>query len=106
MNIQKLMKQAQEMQNKLTEVQSKFEQQEVEGTAGGGMVKIVLTGKNNAKSVSIDASLIDPSEKEVLEDLIVAAINDARAKVDSAFSEQMSAVSGSLGLPPGMKLPF
>ncbi len=106
MNIQKMMKQAQDMQSKLAKLQAELDVREIEGIAGGGAVKITLTGKGNAIRSSIDASVIDPNDKEMLEDLITAAINDARGKIDSTFTEEMGKVTSGLNLPPGMKLPF
>ena len=106
MNIQKMMKQAQEMQNKIASMQAKLEEEESEGSSGGGMVKVLMSGKGLVKKLSIDESLIDKSEKEMLEDLIVAALNDAKNKIESNISDQMSKLTGGLGLPAGLKLPF
>jgi DNA-binding YbaB/EbfC family protein len=101
-----MMQQAQSLQNKIGEMQKKLESEESEGTSGGGMVKVVLSGKHECKRLTIDPKLIDPNDKEMLEDLIIAAFNDARAKVETNYTEQMSKVAGSMGLPAGMKLPF
>ena len=101
-----MLKQAQEAQAKIATMQAQLEEQEVEGKSGGGMISVQMTGKYGLKKISIDKSLIDPNEKEMLEDLIVAAFNDAKTKVDSNANEQMSKIAGGLGLPPGMKLPF
>jgi DNA-binding YbaB/EbfC family protein len=106
MNIQKMMKQAQEMQQKIADMQAKLEEEESEGSSGGGMVVVRLSGKGLMKKITIDAKLMDPSEKEMLEDLIVAAHNDAKNKVEASASEKMSKIAGGLNLPPGMKLPF
>ena len=106
MNLQKMMKQAQEMQNKMAAMQAKLEESESEGASGGGLVKLVVSGKKSLKKITIDESLLVPAEKEVLEDLIVAAFNDAANKVDHAASEQMSQMTAGLSLPAGMKLPF
>lgn len=106
MNIQKMMKQAQEMQQKIATMQAKLEEEESEGSSGGGMVVVKLNGKGILKKITIDAKLMDPSDKEMLEDLIVAAHNDAKNKVDANANDQMSKVAGGLNLPPGMKLPF
>ena len=106
MNIQKIMKQAQEAQNKIAEMQKKLEEEETEGGSGGGMIVVRMNGKGALKRITIDKSLIDPNEKEMLEDLILAAFNDAKGKVEANASEQMSKIAGGLGLPPGMKLPF
>ena len=100
MNIQGIMKQAQMMQKKMEEEQAKLAQEEVEGTSGGGMVKIILNGKFEIKKLNLDPSLIDPEDKEVLEDLIVAAYNDAKGKVDDKMQSSMNAMTG------GLKLPF
>lgn len=105
-NISDLMKQAKEMQDKMQELQKKVEQTEVEGTAGGGMVKITINGKHIATKVEIDPSLINVEEKDVLEDLFVAAINDATKKVSENMNNELGSMSGGLNLPPGMKLPF
>jgi len=106
MNIQKMMKQAQEMQAKIATMQQKLEEAESEGSAGGGAVKLTISGKKLLKKIAIDDSLMIASEKEMLEDLIVAAFNDASNKVDQLASEQMGQMTAGLGLPPGMKLPF
>ena len=106
MNLQKMMQQAQQMQSKMTELQARLEAEETDGSAGGGMVGVRVNGKGNLLKASIDESLLKPDEKEVLEDLLVAAYNDARAKVDAAFSEEMKRMTGGMGLPPGLKLPF
>lgn len=106
MNLQKMMQQAQQMQEKMQTLQLKLEASEVEGAAGGGAVKVRLTGKNQLLKVEIDAGLLKPEEKEVLEDLIVAAHSDARKKIDDNFNEQMKQATSGLNLPPGLKLPF
>ncbi len=105
MNIQGLMKQAQMMQKKMQEEQERLATEEVEGTSGGGMVKITLNGKFTMTKINIDKSLVDPEETEVLEDLIMAAYNDAKDKVDVKMSDSMSSITGGLNL-GGMKLPF
>jgi nucleoid-associated protein EbfC len=99
-----LMKQAAELKSKMEAMQAELDQIEVEGTAGGGLVTVRLSGKGEMKSVRIDDSLIKPSEKEVIEDLIVAAHADARRKAEVLLQEKMKAVTGGLPLPPGMKL--
>lgn len=106
MNLQKMMKQAQEMQSKMMAMQAQLEESESEGSSGGGAVKLVISGKKMMKKITIDESLLVPAEKEVLEDLIVAAFNDASNKVDSIANQQMSQMTAGMGLPPGMKLPF
>ena len=106
MNIQKMMKQAQEMQRKMGEMQANLEASEMEGTAGGGAVKLTLNGKGALLRVHIDASVIDPAEKDMLEDLILAAHRDAKEKIDDATARAMGDVTGGLNLPAGLKLPF
>tara|TARA_B100000424_G_scaffold225882_1_gene186160 strand:- start:212 stop:535 length:324 start_codon:yes stop_codon:yes gene_type:complete len=101
-----MLKQAQELQKKMADAQKKVEELEAEGTSGGGLVKVKINGKNVTTSLSIDESLISKDEKEILEDLIVAALNDARENVQKKISEEMSSLTGGLKLPPGMKLPF
>lgn len=106
MNIAKMMKQAQQAQQKMQELQARIAQQEVTGQSGAGMVTVVMTGGGEMRKVKIDPSLVAPQEVEVLEDLIVAACNDARAKAEAAQQKAMAEVMGGMGLPPGMKLPF
>lgn len=101
-----IMKQAQGLQAKMQEIQEKIAAMEVEGVSGGGMVRIVLNGKGYAKAVAIEPSLMKEDEREVLEDLIAAAINDAKAKLETRSTEEMKALTAGLPLPPGMKLPF
>ena len=99
-----LMKQAAELKSKMEAMQAELEQLEVDGTAGGGLVTVRLSGKGEMKSVKIDDSLIKPQEKEILEDLIVAAHADARRKAEALMQEKMKSVAGGLPLPPGLKL--
>jgi len=106
MNFNKMMQQAAEMQKKLKEAQENLANVEVEGTSGGGLVKVTINGRNEIKKVDIDQSLIKPEDKEILEDLIVAAINEGRKKVEETAAEQMKNVTGGMNLPPGFKLPF
>lgn len=105
-DISQIMKQAKAMQEKMNELQEKVEKTEVEGSSGGGLVKVFVNGKHHAKKVSIDKSLLIGEEVEVLEDLIVAAINDATKKVSDNMNSELGSMSGGLNLPPGMKLPF
>ena len=105
-NLGQMMKQAQAMQAKMAEMQEKLGQLEVTGQSGAGMVKATLNGKSELRRLKIDPSLVDPNEVEVMEDLIVAAVNDARSKVETAVAEEMKKVTGGLDLPPGLKLPF
>ena len=99
-----LMKQAAELKSKMESMQAELDQIEVTGTSGGGLVSVKLYGKGEMKSVKIDDTLIKPSEKEVVEDLIVAAHADARRKAEALLQEKMKDVTGGLPLPPGMKL--
>ena len=101
-----LMKQAQAMQTKMAEAQAALEQLEVQGQAGGGLVTITLSAKGAMKHVAIDGSLMKADEKEILEDLIVTAHEDARRKAEGLAEEKMRDVTAGLPLPPGMKLPF
>tara|TARA_B100000795_G_C22536843_1_gene337288 strand:- start:270 stop:593 length:324 start_codon:yes stop_codon:yes gene_type:complete len=105
-NMGNMMKKVQEMQNKMQEVQKELEGKTVEANAGGGLVSIVMNGKHQVQSINIDPSLLNQDEKEVLEDLIKASLNQAKEKVDEMSSEEMKKVTGGLPLPPGMKLPF
>ncbi len=105
-NLAGLMKQASQMQSKMAEMQAKMEAATMEGQAGAGMVRVVLSGKGDLKSVTIDPKLADPAEMEMLQDLLVAAHADAKRKMDASMAEEMAAVTGGLQLPPGMKLPF
>jgi DNA-binding YbaB/EbfC family protein len=105
-NLSQMMKQAQQVQERMQSMQAELERVEMTGASGGGMVKLVVSGKGELKQVSIDKALLVPDDVEVLEDLIVAAFNDARAKVDANAADQMSKVTGGLSLPPGFKLPF
>lgn len=105
LNIQGIMKQAQQMQRKMQETQAKLGMEEREGTSGGNLVKVVLNGKSEMKSISIDKSLMNVKEVDVLEDLILAAYNDAHQKVDAMMEEGMKEATGGVGL-GGLKLPF
>ena len=105
-NLGQMMKQAQAMQAKMAEMQEKLSQLEVSGQSGGGMVTATLNGKSELRKLKLDPTLVDPNDVEVLEDLIVAAVNDAKAKVEARVAEEMKQVTGGLDLPPGMKLPF
>lgn len=105
-NIGNMMKQAQQLQKKMGEAQEKLNSIEVEGVSGGGMVKVLATAKGDVKRIMIDDTLMSKEEKEITEDLIVAAINDAKQKGEAASQEEMKSVTGGIPLPPGMKLPF
>lgn len=106
MDISKLMKQAGEMQAKMQEMQEQLADLEATGEAGGGMVKVTLNGKGYAKAVAIERALMKEDEAEILEDLIAAAINDAKSKLETETEERMKEMTSGLPLPPGMKLPF
>ena len=99
-----LMQQAQQMQQKMKELQEQLERQEIVGSSGAGMVKVTVNGKGETRQVEIDASLFKPEDKGVVEDLIVAAANDARSKVEETVQEQMKSITGGLPLPPGFRL--
>src|SRR5215218_10367479 len=105
-DFESIMQMAQNAQNELQKAQDSLDKVEVEGAAGGGMVKIRATAKGRILGVDLDESLLQPSEKTMLEDLIAAAINDARAKADAASAQEMQKMSSALPLPPGFKLPF
>lgn len=105
-NLGNLMKQAQEMQAKMAEMQERLSELTVDGVAGGGLVTVSLNGKGEMKGIKIDPSLIDPAEPEILEDLILAAHGDANSKAEARKQEEMKDLTGGLQLPPGMSLPF
>jgi hypothetical protein len=105
-NLANMMKQAQEVQAKMAEAQARLEQMEVAGASGGGMVQVTMTAKGALRRVRIDPSLVDPKDVGVLEDLIVAACNDARQKGEALVQEESQKLLGGLPLPPGIKLPF
>ena len=105
-DIMGMMKKAQDVQAKLQAAQEELGRVEVEGRAGGGMVTVTLTAKGELKGIGIDPSLLTPADKEMLEDLIVAAFADGKAKADRAAAEKMQELTAGLPLPPGMKLPF
>ncbi len=100
-----MMKQAAQLQTKMQELQAELDTIEVEGTSGGGMVSVRLTAKGDLKGVRIDDSLMKPSEKEIVEDLLIAAHADARRKAEAVMQDKMKALTGGLPLPPGMTLP-
>ncbi len=105
-SMEEIMKAAQNVQNQLQDAQSKLDGIEVEGAAGGGMVKVRATAKGRITGVEIDPNLLTPGDKEMLEDLIAAAFNDARAKADQVSNAEMQKMTAGLPLPPGFKLPF
>ena len=105
-NLGNMMKQAQQMQAKMAEMQTKMAEMEVTGISGGGVIQATLNGKFELKRLKLDSSVVDPNDVEVLEDLILAAFNDAKTKVESTMQDEMSKLTGGLTLPPGFKLPF
>ena len=105
-NLAQMMKQAQAMQAKMAEMQEKLADMKISGSAGADMVTVTLNGKGELRGVSIDPSLLKPDEAEILEDLIVAAHNDAKARLETRVQEETSSLMGGLELPPGIKLPF
>lgn len=100
-----MMKQAQKMQENMQKMQEEVANMEVQGEAGAGLVSLTMTGRHDVKSVSIDDSLMS-EDKELLEDLLAAAVNDAVRKIERSSQEKMASLTAGLGLPPGMKLPF
>ena len=105
-NLGDMMKQVQAMQSRMADMQAKLEQATVTGQSGGGLVKVTLNGKGMMTGVAIDASLLKPEEREIVEDLVMAAHADAKNKVEAMMAEEMKSVTGGLPLPPGLKLPF
>lgn len=105
-NIGQMLKQAQEMQSRMQAMQEDLANKEVIGQSGGGMVQVTTTGKGEVRNVKIDPSLAGPDDVEVLEDLLLAAFNDAKAKADAEMQEMMAELTGGMQLPPGFKLPF
>lgn len=105
-NFSKMMKQAQKLQTEMATVQEKVAQQEVEGISGAGLIKVRLNGKGDVLSIFIDASLMNPDEKDVLEDLIVAALGDGKQKSEAMMAEEMQKLMGDMKMPGGLSLPF
>ena len=105
-NIGNMMKQAQQLQKKISEAQEKLKSIDVEGSSGGGLVRVIVSAKGDLKKINIDESIIKPQEKEIIEDLILAAINDAKKKAEEVSTEEMKKLTGGIPLPPGFKLPF
>jgi len=105
-NMGGMMKKVQEMQTKMQEMQQELANKTIEAESGGGMVKVVMNGKQIVQSIDIDPSLLSADEKEVLEDLMKAALNQAKEKVEEMSAEEMKKITGGLPLPPGMKMPF
>jgi len=105
-NLGQMMKKAQELQSRMAEMQEGLADLEITGAAAGGKVEVTLNGKGEARGIKIDPSVIDPGEGDMLEDLILAAFNDAKGKQEQMVREKMSDLTGGLPLPPGMQLPF
>ena len=105
-NLHDILAMAGKVQEELTKAQSNLDKIEVDGVSGGGLVKVRATAKGRIVSIDIDESLLQPSEKQMVEDLIAAAINDARGKADAASNDEMGKMTSGLPLPPGFKLPF
>lgn len=103
-NLTDMMKQARELQSKMAAAQEELEKLEIEGTSGGGLVRVTLTGKGAMTGVKIDPSLFNPDEAEILEDLLTAAHNDAKTKAETVVAEKMKSLTGGLPLPPGLNL--
>lgn len=101
-----MMKKAQELQSKVNDLQEELRNSEIAGSAGGDMVQVILSGKGEMKNVKIDPSLVSDGDVEIIEDLIMAAHNDAKQRVETISAEKMAEVTSGLPLPPGMKLPF
>jgi DNA-binding YbaB/EbfC family protein len=106
MDIGKMMRQVQDMQAKMAQMQEKLGAIESTGQSGGGMVQMTMNGRGEIKKIKIDPKLVDPADIEMLEDLIVAACNDAKAKTDAEVAKETEQMMGGLKLPPGVKLPF
>jgi DNA-binding YbaB/EbfC family protein len=105
-NLGQMMKQVQEMQARMQDMQAKLADLRIVGQSGGGLVKLTLNGKGSLVQTEIDQSLLKPEEREILEDLIVAAHNDAKTKMEQVVGEQMKQITGGLALPPGLQFPF
>ena len=105
-NIGNMLKEAQKLQERMAEMQNRLAEVEMSGSAGGGMVSVTLSGKGEMRKIKIDPALVVPAEVEMLEDLIVAATNDAKAKLEVHLQGEMGKLTGGLPLPPGFKLPF
>ena len=106
LNIGTMMKQMQDMKSKMADMQGRLDGIDVEGQSGGGLVHVTMNGKGEMKKIKLDPKLIDPAEIEMLEDLVVAACNDAKQKAEAQIASETEKVMGGLKLPPGMKLPF
>lgn len=105
-NLSSMLKEAQKLQSRMAEMQQRLALTEMEGQSGGGLVTVTLNGKGEMRRIRIDKSLAVPEEMEILEDLVVAATNDAKGKIETHLQDEMGKLTGGLPLPPGMKLPF
>jgi nucleoid-associated protein EbfC len=105
-NLGNMLKEAQKLQSRMAEMQAKLAETEISGAAGAGMVTVTLNGKGEMRAIKIDPSLAEPGEIEVLEDLIVAAFNDAKTRLEAQLQEEMGKLTGGMSLPPGFKMPF
>jgi nucleoid-associated protein EbfC len=105
-NLGNMLKEAQKLQSRMAEMQAKLAETEISGAAGAGLVNVTLNGKGEMRAIKIDPSLAEPGEIEVLEDLIVAAFNDAKTRLEAQLQEEMGKLTGGMSLPPGLKLPF
>ena len=105
-NLSQMLKQAQELQGRMAEMQAKLEMTEVSGASGGGMVSVRLNGRGEMRGIKLDRGLLNPNDAEMLEDLIVAAHNDAKQKLERHLADEMAKLTGGLPLPPGFKLPL
>jgi nucleoid-associated protein EbfC len=105
-NLGNMLKEAQKLQSRMAEMQAKLAETEISGSAGAGLVNVTLNGKGEMRALKIDPSLAEPGEIEVLEDLIVAAFNDAKTRLEAHLQEEMGKLTGGMNLPPGLKLPF
>ncbi len=105
-DLMNLMKSAGEIQEKMSALQEEMKNEEATGTSGGGMVSVTLSGKNDMRRLEIDPSLIADGDKSIIEDLIIAAYNDAKGKIEAKMTERMQELTAGLPIPPGMKLPF
>jgi nucleoid-associated protein EbfC len=105
-NLGNMLKQAQELQSRMADMQAKLGDVELDGSSGGGMVTVTLNGKGEMRRIKIDPALADPNEIEILEDLLIAAFNDAKARVEAHVQQEMGKLTGGLNLPAGLKLPF
>jgi DNA-binding YbaB/EbfC family protein len=105
-NLGNMLKEAQKLQARMGEMQQKMAEMEIEGGAGAGLVAVTLNGKGEMRRIKIDPSLLVPDDVEILEDLVVAAVNDAKTKIEQQMQGEMQKLTGGMSLPPGLKLPF